>query len=80
MPELITRRGYLANAIQADGRPLTTQHAVRILKRSPWPTAGRNTARKDLRALAAHGVLASTVDRKTGRRTYILTTQHTGDR
>ncbi|MET7436605.1 hypothetical protein ACFYQQ_00955 [Streptomyces sp. NPDC005496] len=71
MPELITRRGYLANAIQADGRPLTTQHAVRILKRSPWPTAGRNTVRKDLRNLAARGLLVAVIDDK-GRRTYYL--------
>lgn len=69
MPELITRRGYLLAAIQADGRPLTTRHAVSILARSPWPTSGRNTVRKDLRSLAVRGELTAVID-DHGRRIY----------
>lgn len=72
MPELITRRGYLLAAIQADGRPFTTRHAVSLLARSPWPTAGRNTARKDLRSLAVRGALTAVIDDK-GRRIFHLT-------
>lgn len=71
MPELITRRGYLLAAIQADGRPLTTRHAISLLARSPWPTAGRNTVRKDLRHLAGRGELAAVID-DAGRRIYHL--------
>lgn len=77
MPELTTRRDYLLAAITAHGRPVTTQLAEQLMADSPWPTAGRNTTRKDLRALSARGLLtAADIDR---RRTYHLTTQHTGD-
>lgn len=71
------RRDYLATVLTArtHGHPVTTHHAVRILAQSPWATAGRNTARKDLRALAARGVLASTVDLTTGRRQYLINTR-----
>ncbi|MFJ4837123.1 hypothetical protein [Streptomyces sp. NPDC088746] len=64
----ITRRDWLATAIQGTATPVTTQRAAELLAVSPWPTAGRNTARKDLRALAARGVLVA-VD-ANGRRTY----------
>ncbi|MFB4424853.1 hypothetical protein C5F59_027705 [Streptomyces sp. QL37] len=64
----ITRRDWLAEAVQAESTPVTTQRAAALLTGSPWPTAGRNTARKDLRALTARGVLAAVdVD---GRRAY----------
>ncbi|WP_338699141.1 HNH endonuclease signature motif containing protein [Streptomyces sp. Q6] len=41
-----------------------------LLADSPWPTAGRNTVRKDLKALAADGFLHG-CDR-SGRRTYLV--------
>jgi hypothetical protein len=72
MAETITRRAYLLAAIKAHGRPVTTSLAERLLTGSPWPTSGRNTARKDLRALAARGALHS-VD-ADGRRIYHPTT------
>lgn len=68
MPDLITRRDWLAAAVQTETTPVTTQRAAELLTTSPWPTAGRNTARKDLRALTARGVLAATDH--NGRRTY----------
>ncbi|MGC5400175.1 hypothetical protein ACPXCP_31100 [Streptomyces sp. DT20] len=68
MPDLITRRAWLATAITAEPAPVTTQRAAALLAGSPWTSAGRNTARKDLRALAARGVLRA-VD-ADGRRTY----------
>ncbi|MGW2550637.1 hypothetical protein [Streptomyces sp. NPDC001635] len=72
----ICRRTYLLAAIHADGRPVTTQRAEQLLADSPWPTYGRRTAWKDLRALAKRGHLTAVdID---GRRTYQLSTQHTG--
>ncbi|MFI1954842.1 hypothetical protein ACH437_23840 [Streptomyces xinghaiensis] len=57
MTDPTTRRGYLLAALRAHGGPVTTCGAVQLMAGSPWPTTGRNTARKDLRALAAHGYL-----------------------
>lgn len=65
-----TRRGYLLAAIVADGRAVTAARAVQLLDGSPWPTTGRNSARKDLRALAADGYLIARD--KDGRRTYLV--------
>jgi hypothetical protein len=73
MPELITRRGYLLDAIQREGQPITTQRAAQLLADSPWPSTGRNTARKDLRALNRHGYLVA-LD-ADGRRVYDLNQQ-----
>lgn len=71
MPELISRRAHLLAAIKTHGRPVTTQLAAQLMTDSSWPTSGRNTTRKDLRALAARGALhAADVG---GRRTYSLT-------
>lgn len=64
----LTRRAWLATAITTETHPVTTQRAAQLLAGSPWGTAGRNTARKDLRALTARGLLAA-VD-TDGRRTY----------
>lgn len=76
MPDLITRRTYLLAAIRADGRPVTTHRAEQLMTGSPW-SYGRNTARKDLRALATRGQLVAVdID---GRRLYQPTTQPTGD-
>ena len=72
MPELISRRAHLLAAIRQHGRPVTTQLAARLMTDSSWPTSGRNTTRKDLRALTARGALqAADIN---GRRTYHLTT------
>ncbi|WP_439947256.1 hypothetical protein [Streptomyces sp. BBFR109] len=74
MPDLITRRQYLLDAIRADGQPVTTQRAAQLMDGSPWPTTGRNTARKDLRGLARAGLLI-TVSLQSGtatRRAYDL--------
>lgn len=57
----LTRRGWLLDAIRAAGVPVTTHQAELMLAESPWPTSGRNTARKDLRALARHGHLVPAV-------------------
>lgn len=79
MAELLARRAYLLAAIRAEGRPVTSQRAASLLAASPWPTAGRNTARKDLRGLARAGLLIAI--QLDGRRAYDTTsTQHTGDR
>ena len=68
----IARRAHLLAAVAAHGRPVTTQLAAQLMSDSSWPTSGRNTTRKDLRALTARGALqAADVD---GRRTYHLTT------
>lgn len=64
----LTRRAWLATAITTETAPVTTHRAAQLLAASPWGTAGRNTARKDLRALAARGLLAA-VD-ADGRRAY----------
>lgn len=78
MSDTITRRGWLLAAIQRETAPVTTQRAVQILAASPWASAGRNTARKDLRALAGRGFLiAADVD---GRRCYTPTTRKDGAR
>jgi hypothetical protein len=69
MPEQTSRRDYLIAAIRAAGRPVTTRSAERLLAESPWPTTGRNTARKDLRALAAQGHLTPVSE--DGRTIYI---------
>ncbi|MGM9380304.1 hypothetical protein [Streptomyces antibioticus] len=68
MTEAITRRAYLAAAIQREPGPVSTRRAEQLLAASPWPTSGRNTARKDLRALAARGLLRPGLD--GGRRVY----------
>lgn len=64
----LTRRAWLATAITTEAAPVTTHRAAQLLAGSPWASAGRNTARKGLRALTARGVLAA-VD-TDGRRTY----------
>ncbi|MFD5058219.1 hypothetical protein [Streptomyces sp. NPDC058394] len=72
MSDHITRRTWLATAVTAEPTPITTQRAAQLPAASPWPTSGRNTARKDLRALTARGVLAA-VDDINGRRVYLPT-------
>ncbi|MFC8424003.1 hypothetical protein ACFUN7_24515 [Streptomyces sp. NPDC057236] len=78
MADLLTRRAYLLAAIQATGQPVTSQRAAQLLNGSPWPTTGRNTARKDLRGLARAGLLTVSVTAK-GRTTYHLISTTTGE-
>ncbi|MET9138849.1 hypothetical protein [Streptomyces parvulus] len=70
MADLLTRREYLLAAVQEHGRPVTTSLAEQLMADSPWPTARRNTTRKDLRGLARAGLLTATD--AAGRRTYQL--------
>lgn len=82
MPELVTRRGpfrcdWLLGAIQREGQPVATDDAVRLLADSPWPTTGRNTARKTLRVLARAGRLTAATN-INGRRLYHPTSTPTG--
>lgn len=72
MPDTTCRRGWLLAAIQRETTPITTQRAAQILAASPWASTGRNTARKDLRALSSRGFL--TVADVAGRRCYTPTT------
>ncbi|MCP3817796.1 hypothetical protein NLX86_06500 [Streptomyces sp. A3M-1-3] len=74
MSELITRRGWLLSEIRRSPGPWMTLRAEAALRRSPWPASGRNTARKDLRALAARGELTVWNDHATGRRSYTANT------
>jgi predicted transcriptional regulator len=76
MPETTTRRAHLLAAIRNHGCPVTTQLAEQLMTGSPWPTTGRNTTRKDLRALTARGLLTA-VD-MDGRRIYHPTTTPEG--
>lgn len=76
MPDLITTRGYLLDAIRAAGRPVRTGDAERILAASPC-SSHRNTARKALRGLARTGFLTPDVD-EDGRRVYALTPREDG--
>jgi hypothetical protein len=65
-----TRREYLLAAVKAYGGEVTTQVAEQLMADSPWPTAGRNTLRKDLRGLARDGQLTAEDRVQDGRRAY----------
>ncbi|MGW7435659.1 hypothetical protein [Streptomyces sp. NPDC054849] len=65
----MTRREWLLAAVQQTGHPVTTHEAELLLAGSPWPTSGRNTARKDLRGLSRRGLLAAV--HAEGRRAYL---------
>ncbi|MFE0651392.1 hypothetical protein ACFVZH_22665 [Streptomyces sp. NPDC059534] len=67
---IIARRDWLLAEIRQRGGTWTAIRAEEALHRSPWPTSGRNTARKDLRALAARGALTAKDDADTRRRSY----------
>ncbi|MGW2209958.1 hypothetical protein [Streptomyces sp. NPDC001781] len=54
-----TRRSYLLALLEVYGRPVTVQLAERLMCGSPWPSAGRNTCRKDLKSLAERGLLTA---------------------
>jgi hypothetical protein len=60
------RREYLLAAARNLGGAVTTSRALQIYAASPWPTASRRTARRDLRDLA--------------RRAYLVPVEHRGAR
>ncbi|MFJ6615423.1 hypothetical protein ACIQPT_34680 [Streptomyces sp. NPDC091289] len=65
--ETVTRREWLAAYLAAHPGTYTTQTAAMALSDSPF-AAHRNTARKDMRALTAAGIV--TAHDTGGRRTY----------
>ncbi|MEV6046064.1 hypothetical protein [Streptomyces xanthochromogenes] len=67
----IYRRAHLLAAIRQTPGTWTTQRAAQVLATSTWG-CHRNTARKDLRALATRGLLTPGTD-EHGRRTYTAT-------
>jgi hypothetical protein len=71
-----TRRDWLLAEIRTRRGIWTAIRAEEALHRSPWPTSGRNTARKDLRALAASGALIAHDNEITRRRTYTARVLH----
>ncbi|MFE2965560.1 hypothetical protein ACFXKC_18140 [Streptomyces sp. NPDC059340] len=67
MTKTETRRTYLLAVLRNQGGPVTTKRALHIYAESrEWATAGRNTARRDLRDLA--------------RRAYLVPAEHRGAR
>ncbi|MGW4850203.1 hypothetical protein ACWEPZ_03080 [Streptomyces sp. NPDC004288] len=70
MDDSIARRDWLLAEIRTRRGIWTAIRAEQAYDRSPWPTSGRNTARKDLRALAASGDLIARDNEITRRRTY----------
>ncbi|MEU6168043.1 hypothetical protein [Streptomyces tanashiensis] len=64
------RRDWLLAEIRRTGGEWTPRRVEAVMHASPWPTSKRNTARKDLRALANRGALTARDDAATGRRTY----------
>ncbi|MFF9200011.1 hypothetical protein ACF09L_32870 [Streptomyces sp. NPDC014779] len=69
-PDPINRRDWLLAEIRRTGGVWTVRRAEAVMHASPWPTSKRNTARKDLRALAARGALVARDNEITKRRTY----------
>lgn len=67
MPTIYRRAHLLAVILRTTGT-WNTQRAERVLANSSWG-CHRNTARKDLRALARRGLLVSLTD-DHGRRVY----------
>ncbi|MFG2900930.1 hypothetical protein ACGFZH_28075 [Streptomyces zaomyceticus] len=71
MADLIgARRDWLLAEIRTRRGIWTAIRAEQAYDRSPWPSTGRNTARKDLKALAARGALIAHDNEITKRRTY----------
>ncbi|MFG2747228.1 hypothetical protein ACGFY0_45245 [Streptomyces chartreusis] len=68
--EQTSRRTWLLAEIRSSRGQWSTLRAESAYRKSPWSTSGRNTARKDLRALAARGELTVWDDQTTGRRAY----------
>ncbi len=70
MTETTTRRTYLLAVLRNLGETVTTKQALDIYAVSPWRTASRNTARRDLRDLARRAYLVPV--EADGARTYGL--------
>lgn len=76
MPDLLTSRAFLLDAIRAAGSPVRTSDAERMLSDSSW-SCHRNTARKRLRGLTRDGFLTVATDDR-GRRVYTAVTGEAG--
>lgn len=61
-----TRRTFLLAVVRNNGGRVTTSGALHIYAGSPWCTAGRSTARRDLRDLARRAYLTP-IDTPRGR-------------
>ncbi|MEU8760702.1 hypothetical protein [Streptomyces sp. NPDC048659] len=70
MTDPINRRDWLLTEIRRSGGVWTVRRVEAVMHASPWPTSKRNTARKDLKALASRGALVARDDAITHRRTY----------
>jgi hypothetical protein len=57
MTETISRREYLLAVLRHEGGTVTTGRVLRIYSASAWSTAGRPTARRDIRDLTVRGHL-----------------------
>ena len=57
MSETTPRRVYLLAIVNSIGTTIITKQAVQIYQGSPWRGTSRDTARRDLRALARAGYL-----------------------
>ncbi|MFF7851874.1 hypothetical protein ACFZDF_30445 [Streptomyces sp. NPDC007910] len=64
------RRDWLLAEIRRTGGVWTVRRVEAVMHASPWPTSKRNTARKDLKALAARGALTVRDDAEARRRSY----------
>lgn len=73
----VYRRAHLLAVIRRTTGTWTTHRAEQVLANSAWG-CHRNTARKDLRALARRGLLTPSTDQH-GRRTYTVTDIEDGD-
>ncbi|MFJ3097403.1 hypothetical protein [Streptomyces hydrogenans] len=67
---VIARRDWLLAEIRRTGGVWTVRRAEAVMHGSPWPSTGRNTARKDLKSLAGRGALVALDNEITGRRSY----------
>jgi DNA-binding transcriptional MerR regulator len=74
----IYRRAHLLAVIRRTTGTWNTQRAERVLANSSWG-CHRNTARKDLRALAARGLLTAHTTAE-GRRVYTAADVEDGER
>ncbi|MFB6626457.1 hypothetical protein ACFCWD_28815 [Streptomyces sp. NPDC056374] len=74
------RRLWLLTVIRSERGQWSTLRAVTAYRNSPWPTTGRSTAQRDLRALARRGELTVWDDDTAKRRAYTLAVASPGRR
>ncbi|MFC9465169.1 hypothetical protein [Streptomyces coelicoflavus] len=70
MTETTSRRSYLLAVARNLGTTITTRQALEIYAVSPWRTANRHTARRDLRDLARRAYLVPV--ERDGARAYLV--------